>query len=101
MIDEHELAEVAYFGEDRNVEVREGVSSERVVDGELQEIEGVEYKFGTPCNVSAVFQAIEDHEDTVVLEASLNDRGMLCCFCPFPNSRSGSLWDSRSDKKLP
>jgi hypothetical protein len=96
MIDPQELAEAAFFGEDGTVEVREDVSSERVVDGELQEIDGVEYKFGAPCDVGAVFQAIEDDDDTVVLEASVSDKGMLCCFCPYPSDRSGNLWDSRS-----
>jgi len=95
MIEPQELAEVAYFGEDRDVEVRKDVSSERVVGGELQEIGGVEYKLKPPCDVSAVLQAIEDHGETVVLEASLNDRGQLCVFAPYPSHQSGILWDSR------
>jgi len=101
MIDPQELAEVAYFGEDRAVEVREDVSSERVVDGDVQQVEGIEYKLGPPCNVSAVFQAIEDHEDTVVMGASLNDRGMLCVFCPYRREFSGQLFDHRSGNDMP
>ena len=78
------------------MEIRTDVSSERVVDGELQEIEGVEYKFGPPCDVTAVLQAIEDDSETVVLEASLNDRGKLCIFAPYPSHQAGTLWDNRS-----
>ena len=97
MIAEEELAEAAYWFDDRDINVRNNVSSERVVDGEIQEIGGVEYKISPPCDVSGALQAIAAHEQTVLCDASVNDNGVLCLFCPYRNEFGGQLFDERAD----
>jgi hypothetical protein len=102
MITEQELAEVAHFGDDgRDVEVRTNVTSERIVDGEVQQIHGVEYKISPPCDVTAALQTIEEDEQTVVCDASVSDHGELCLFCPYPPDRSGELFHELAHNDRP
>jgi hypothetical protein len=92
MITEQELAEAAYWKDDRDIEVRANVSSERIVDGEVREIDGVEFKVSPPCDVSSALQAIEQHSRTTVCDVSLNDYGKLCLFCPYVPRYEGELF---------
>jgi len=102
MIPEQELAEAAYFGDDdRDIEVRTNVASERIVDGEVQEIDGVEYKILPPCDVSGALQAIAEHEQTVLCDASVSDKGKLCLFCPYPPEHGGELFYELADNDRP
>lgn len=101
MITEQELAEAAYWDDNRDIEVRTNVTSERIVDGEVQEIDGVEYKISPPCDVSGALQAIEAHSRTSVCDASVNDRGELCLFCPFPEEYGGELFHEHAHHERP
>jgi len=98
MIPKTELAEAAYWGDDgRDIEVRTNVTSERIVDGEVQEIHGIEYKISPPCDVSAALQAIEAHSRTSVCDASVSDHGKLCLFCPYPRNMEGELFHEHAN----
>jgi len=104
MIDEQTLAEAAYFDDQPDRElthVREDVTSEWLVDGEVQEIAGVEYHIAPPCNVSDALRAIEEDSNTVMLDASLNNRGVLCVFCPYRTERAGQLFHTMSKHDRP
>jgi len=102
MIPEQELAEAAYFGDDdRDIEVRTNVTSERIVDGEVQEVHGVEYKISPPCDVAGVLQAIAQHSSTTVCDASVSDRGKLCLFCPYRDEFDGQLFHDLAEHERP
>lgn len=101
-MDLDELAEAAYWGESgREIEVREDVESERMVNGEYENIAGNEYIFTPPINVESLLTAIRDDGTLVMLEASINDDGRLHVFCPYPIRQSGNIFDERHDNDFP
>lgn len=100
-MDLEELAEAAYWGEDRDVEVRQNLYSERMVDGEYEKISGDEYIFSPPISLGALLETIEESNSLVVLDASISDDGRLHVFCPNPTRQSGNLFDERHDNEFP
>ena len=97
-----ELAEAVYWGEgDRDVEVREDLNTERMVDGEYENISGDEYIFTPPIDLGSLLSAIRESNSLVVLGASIGDDGRLHVFCPNPTRQSGNLFDERHDNELP
>jgi len=100
-MDLEELAKAAYWGEDREVEVRQDLHSERMVDGEYEKIPGDEYVFTPPINLGGLMAEIRESNSLVVLEASISADGRLHVFCPYPTKQSGNLFDERHDNVFP